>query len=283
MSGPRPTVRRRRLAELLTALREEAGKSQEDAAERLGCHRSKVNRIENGRLGISLGELRDLLNYYGVKDQAQVDELVQLARRGREPGWVRRASLARPTYADFIGYEETANYIRSYEVSLIAGLLQTADYARAVLEAAPTALGSDKIDSLVTARMERQGVLNRDEPPRLCVIQHETSLRQLVGGREVMRGQLSHLLETVRHPCVSLQVIPDGVGAHAGLFGPFVMFRFPNPTFSDVVCVEHRTGTLYMETPEETEEYTLIFDSLRSLALSPADSADLIRQALSSL
>ncbi|MBA0053956.1 XRE family transcriptional regulator [Streptomyces sp. AJS327] len=263
--------------------RGDAGRDQEEAAERLGCHRTKINRIENGRLGISLGELRDLLNFYGVTDGAQVDELVELARRGREPGWVRRASLARPTYTDFIGYEESADYVRSYQSSLIAGLLQTADYARALLEAAPSTLSDEEIDALITARIERQEVLRRENPPRLCVIQQEASLRQLVGGHAVMREQLSHLLETSRQPGIDLQVIPDGAGAHAGLFGSFVMFGFPNPAFSDVVCVEHRTGTLYMETPEETAEYTLIFDSLRSIALSPSQSTDLITEVLHSL
>ncbi|MCX4745762.1 helix-turn-helix transcriptional regulator [Kitasatospora sp. NBC_01287] len=261
---------------MLVKFREEAGKSEAEAAERIGCHRTKINRIENARLGISLGELRDLLTFYGQEDPAQVDEMVSLARRGREPGWVRRASIARPSYADFIDYEETANYIRSYETSLVAGLLQTPDYAREVIQAAPSTLGPDAVEAMVTARMERQEVLKRADPPRLCVIEGEAALRLQVGGPSVMRRQLDHLEMMAHHPSVELQVVPDRAGAHAGLFGAFVMFAFPNPAFSDVVCVEHRTGTLYMETPEETAEYTLIFDSLRTIALSPADSLDLI-------
>lgn len=276
MAGVRPTVRRRRLAALLIAFREQAGRNQDDAAERIGCHRSKINRIENARLGISLGELRDLLTYYGVEDGAQIEEMVVLARRGRESGWLRRASLARPSYSEFIDYEETADYIRSYQSSLVAGLLQTPDYAREVLRAAPSTLGLDEVDALVTARMERQQVLRRTDPPRLCVIEDEAALRLQVGGPDVMRKQLDHLEEEVQRPGVELQIIPARAGAHAGLFGSFVLFGFPNPAFSDVVCVEHRTGTLYMETPEETAEYTLIFDTLRSIALSPTDSLDLI-------
>jgi len=276
MAEARPTVRRRRLAAMLVKFREEAGKTPEEAAERIGCHRTKINRIENARLGISLGELRDLLAFYGVDDPAQVEELVSLARRGREPNWVRRASIARPSYPDFIDYEETADYIRTFESSLITGLLQTPDYARAVIQAAPSTLGSEAVEALVTARIERQEVLNRAEPPRLCMIEGEAALRLQIGGPEVMRKQLDHLEEMAQHPNVELQVIPHSAGAHAGLFGAFVLFTFPNPAFSDVVCVEHRTGTLYMETPEETAEYTLIFDSLRSIALSPRDSLDLI-------
>lgn len=276
MAGARPTVRRRRLAAMLVKFREEAGKSLDEAADRIGCHRTKINRIENARLGISLGELRDLLTFYGVDSPTQVEEVLSLARRGREPGWVRRAGLARPSYSDFIDYEETADYIRSYEFSLVTGLLQTPDYARAVIQAAPSTLGSDAVEALLAARMERQEVLRRTEPPRLCVIEGEAALRLQIGGSAVMRKQLDHLEEMAQHPSVELQVIPDRAGAHAGLFGAFVLFAFPNPAFSDVVCVEHRTGTLYMETPEETAEYTLIFDSLRSIALSPADSLDLI-------
>ncbi|MFJ5292338.1 helix-turn-helix domain-containing protein [Streptomyces sp. NPDC088348] len=276
MAGARPTIRRRRLAALLIELRERADKTPDAAAERIGCHRTKINRIENARLGISLGELRDLLTFYGVEDPAQIDALVSLAQRSREPGWVQRAGLARPSYADFIDYEQTADYVRSYQNSLIAGLLQTPDYARAVISASPSTLGHDEVEALVTARIKRQEVLQRSEPPRLCVIEGEAALRLEIGGAQVMRKQLEFLATMAERPGVEVQVIPHRAGAHAGLAGSFVLFGFPNPSFSDVVCVEHRTGTLYMETREETEEYTLIFDSLRSIALSPSDSLDLI-------
>ncbi|MCT2590877.1 helix-turn-helix domain-containing protein [Streptomyces sp. N2-109] len=278
MPEPRPTVRRRRLAATLVKLREAAEKTPAQAADRLGCHRTKVSRIETARLGISLGELRDLLTFYGVEDQDLVDELVSLARRGKEPNWVQRASLARPSYPDFINYEESADYIRSFQAQLIAGLLQTPDYARAIVRAAPGVLDGNQVDDLVTARMERQEVLNRNDPPRLCVIQGESALRVPIGGEKTMGNQLDHLVQMAARPHVEVQVLPDRAGAHAGLMGSFVLFSFPAAAFSDVVCVEHRTGTLYMETQEETEQYTLIFDSLRSSALSPADSIDMITQ-----
>lgn len=279
MAGQRPTVRRRRLAALLIEFREKSGKTLDEAAERIGCHRTKINRIENARLGISLGELRDLLTFYGVTDPAEVDELVSLAQRSREPGWVQRAALARPSFVDFLDYERTADYIRSYQSSVIAGLLQTPDYARAVLSAAPSTLTPDEVEALLEARLKRQEVLERTEPPRLCVIQGEAALRLQVGGRPAIHKQLEHLETMAGHPSVEVQVIPNRAGAHAGLtVGSFVLFGFPSPWFSDVVCVEHRTGTLYMETPEETADYTLIFDSLRSIALSPGDSLDLISQ-----
>lgn len=276
MVEPRPTVRRRRLAAMLIKLREEAGKSPAEAADRLGCHRTKISRIETARLGISLGELRDLLRFYGVEDQGFVEDLVSLARRGRERNWVHQASLARPSYSDFINYEESADHVRSFQAQLIAGLLQTPDYARAIVRAAPGFLDESQADALVTARAERQEVLNRSEPPRLCVIQGESALRVPIGGRKVMGSQLDHLAQMAGRPNVEVQILPDRAGAHAGLMGSFVLFSFPIPAFSDVVCVEHRTGTLYMETEEETRQYALIFDSLRSSALSPADSVEMI-------
>lgn len=276
MAGSHPTVRQRRLAALLIEFRETAGKTLDEAADRIGCHRTKVNRIENARLGISLGELRDLLTFYGVEDSARVDEMVSLARRRREPGWVQRAGQARPTYPDFIEYEDTSDYIRSYQHSVVAGLLQTLDYAREIISAAPSSLKREEVDALVEARMKRQEVLERSTPPQLCVIEGEAALRVQVGGREVIRKQLEHLEEMAGHPSVEIRVVPDQAGAHAGLTGSFVLLSFPGPLFPDVVCLEQRTGTLYVESPEETAEYALIFDSLRSIALNPEDSLGLI-------
>ncbi|MCC3771954.1 helix-turn-helix transcriptional regulator [Streptomyces sp. UNOC14_S4] len=274
MSEPRPSVRRRRLATLLTRLREEAGKTPEEAAERIGCHRSRISRIENARLGLSLGELRDLLTFYGVDDPRYVDELCSLARRGNERGWVQRLGVAMPSYADYIDYEQTASYIRSYQPMLVAGLLQTADYARALFRASPVRMPPHRVDELVTVRMQRQEVLAGGRAPHVCVIEGEGALRGQVGGPKVMQAQLEHLQAMAE--AVDLQVLPFRAGAHAGVMGSFVLFSFPTPAFSDVVCIEHRTGTLYLETPEETDVYTLTFDSLRSAALSPSESLDLI-------
>ena len=276
MSNTRPSVRQRRLAAMLAKLREEAGRTPEEAANRIGCHRSKINRIENARLGISLGELRDLLTFYGVEDPALVEDLVSLARRRNERGWAQRLGVALPSYADYIDYEESANYIRSFQPLLIAGLLQTADYARAIFQGSQAMLTPERVNELVEIRMQRQALMDADKPPRLCVIEGEGALRAHIGGSKVMRAQLDHLLAMSERPNIILQVLPHNAGAHAGLMGAFVLFSFPTPAFSDVVCVEHNTGTLYLEEPEETNIYTLTFDSLRSSALSPAESRDLI-------
>ncbi|GAA2306552.1 helix-turn-helix transcriptional regulator [Streptomyces kunmingensis] len=250
----------------------------EEAAERIGCHKTKISRIENARLGISLGELRDLLAFYGVEDSAYVEQLVNLARRGGERGWARHLGATLPSYADHIDYEQTADYIRSFQPLLVAGLLQTPDYARALYRANPEMLTREQVDQYVDTRMQRQEVLVRDEAPRLCVIEGEVALRNSVGGPKVMAPQLDRLLEAAESPNIEIQVLPCNSGAHMGLIGAFVMFGFPTPAFSDVVRVEHVTGTLHMETPGEIRSYTLAFDSLRSLALSPAASRDLIQQ-----
>lgn len=277
MPEPRPTVRRRRLAAILVKLREESGKSPEAAAERIGCHRSTISRIENARLGISLGELRDLLTFYGVDDQAYVEDLVDLGRRVRERGWTQRLAMALPSYADYIDYEQTADYVRSFQPLYIAGLLQTRDYARAIFQASPHMITRSRADELVDIRLQRQEVLSKEAPPRICVIQGEAALRANVGGTAIMRKQLEHILHIAERPNVELQVVPTGIDAHAGLMGAFVLFSFPTAAFSDVVCVEHRTGTLYLEEPEETAAYTLTYDSLRSTALSPNDSLEAIQ------
>ncbi|MCT9084455.1 helix-turn-helix domain-containing protein [Streptomyces fulvoviolaceus] len=278
MVESRPTVRRRRLAAVLVQLREEAGKTPDEAAERIGCHRSKISRIENARLGISLGELRDLLMFYGVEDQKYVETMANLARRGSEPGWTRHLGATLPSYADHIDYEQTADYIRSWQPFLIAGLFQTPDYARALYRANPEMFSKKQVDEFVDTRMQRQEVLERGTPPRIVVIEGEAALRSQVGGPKIMGPQLDQLLELSDRSNVEIQVLPLNAGAHVGMTGAFVVFGFPTPAFSDVVCVEHVTGTLHMETPEETRSYTLAFDSLRSAALSPVDSLDLIQQ-----
>ncbi|MDH6579553.1 DUF5753 domain-containing protein [Kitasatospora sp. MAP5-34] len=197
-----------------------------------------------------------------------MEDLVALTRRSAERGWTQRLGVALPSYADYIDYEDSASYIRSFQPMLVAGLLQTADYARALFRASPVRMPPHRVDELVSVRMQRQEVLSIDAPPRLCVIEGEAALRGQVGGAKVMRAQLEHLQQVAEHPSNEFQVLPFSAGAHAGVMGSFVLFSFPTPAFSDVVCVEHRTGTLYMETPEETDTYTLTFDSLRSSAVT---------------
>ncbi|MFB8205381.1 helix-turn-helix domain-containing protein [Kitasatospora purpeofusca] len=264
------------MASLLIRHREAADRTPDEAAKRIDCHRSKISRMENAWLPISSSELRDLLTFYGVDDPVYVEEVVALNRKSSERGWAQQFDISPPSYVDYIDYEESASHIRSFQPMMVAGLLQTADYARAVYRASPFDISPQRIDELVTIRLQRQKVLDHAEPPRLSVILAEAVLRGQVGGVEVMRTQLDHLREMSDRPNVELQVVPFSAGAHAGVMGSFVFFSFPTGAFADVVCVEHQAGMLYMETQEETAAYTLTFDSLRSSALSAAESLDLI-------
>jgi transcriptional regulator with XRE-family HTH domain len=280
-----PTVRRRRLGSDLRKLREAAGRSLEDAAQILECHRSKISRIELGYLGIRARDVRDLLDDYGVTDEAVRSHLMALARDGSKRGWWDAyGQIIPPAYANYLGLEAEADYIRTFQSILIPGLLQTEAYSRAVIRSNPAIVRDEVIDTLMKVRAERQAILTRDaEPVRFWAIIGEAALRTPIGGAEVMVEQLAHLAGMVERSNVTLQVLPYAIGAHAGLSGPFVLFDFPTPTDTGVVFLENLTSSLYLETAEEVAGYTLVFDHLRSSALNPADSLDYIARTRAEL
>lgn len=273
-----PTVRRRRLGSELRKLREEAGRSLEDAAGVLECHRSRISRIELGYLGVRARDVRDLLNDYGVSNEDLRARLTELARHGSKRGWWDAyGQIIAPAYANYLELEADTDYIRAFESILIPGLLQTEDYSRAVIRANPALVRDDDVDTLMRVKIERQTILTRqDGPVRFWAIIGEAALRTPIGGTEVMRAQLDHLVEVVERPNVTLQVLPYDVGAHAGLSGPFVIFSFAVPNDAGVVFLENLSSSLYLETHDEVAGYTLVFDALRSSALNPADSLDYI-------
>ncbi|WP_169317257.1 helix-turn-helix domain-containing protein [Actinacidiphila oryziradicis] len=273
-----PTVRRRRLGSELRKLREEAGRSLEDAATILECSRSKISRIELGYLGIRVRDVRDLLDDYGVTDETLRTHLAALARDGNKRGWWDAyGQIIQPAYANYLDLESDANYIRTFQSILIPGLLQTEAYSRAVIRANPALVRDEVVDTLMKVRAERQAILTRDtEPVRFWAIIGEAALRTPIGGADVMSAQLHHLAEMVKRPNITLQVLPYSVGAHAGLSGPFVIFSFAVPNDTGVVFLENLSSSLYLETPDEAAGYTLVFDDLRSSALNPADSLEYI-------
>jgi len=273
-----PTVRRRRLGNELRKLREGAGRSLEQAADVLECSRSKISRIELGYLGIRARDVRDLLEDYGVTDEAVRTYLTALARDGSRRGWWDKyGQIIPPAYANYLDLESDSNYIRTFQSILIPGLLQTEAYSRAVIRANPALIRDEVIDTLMTVRVERQSILTRDvKPVRFWTIIGEAALRTPIGGPEVMRAQLGHLAEMVQRPNITLQVLPYKVGAHAGLSGPFVIFGFDVPNDAGVVFLENLSSSLYLETKDEVADYTLAFDALRSSALNPAESLDYI-------
>ncbi|GJF21903.1 helix-turn-helix transcriptional regulator [Streptomyces flaveolus] len=275
-----PVVRRRKLGAELRALRTSAGITSGEAARLVGWHQSKVSRIETGTSGAKPADVRLLLDAYGVEDRELRELLVVLAGSddagGRHHWWHAYRGVLPPTYRDFISLESQASAMRTLETTVVPGLLQTPEYARAVTRAAVDGLPEERLDTLVEVRLARQDVLRADPPLELNAVLDEAVLRREVGGPGVMARQLTRLVEAARLPHVRLQVLPFSAGAHIGVTGPFVIFSFPSTSDLDVVVLDHLTSSLHLERKEDLEAYTEAFNALLLHALSPEDSLDYI-------
>ncbi|MER7054058.1 MULTISPECIES: helix-turn-helix transcriptional regulator [unclassified Streptomyces] len=275
-----PVVRRRKLGAELRALRTSAGITSGEAARLVGWHQSKVSRIETGTSGARPADVRLLLDAYGVADDQLRELLVTLAGSddagGRNHWWHAYRGVLPPTYRDFISLESQASAMRTLETTVVPGLLQTPEYARAVTRAAVDGLPEERLDTLVEVRLARQDVLRARTPLRLSAVLDESVLRREVGGPGVMARQLARLVEAARLPHVRLQVLPFAAGAHIGVTGPFVIFSFSSTSDLDVVVLDHLTSSLHLERKEDLEAYTEAFDALLIHALSPEDSLDFI-------
>ncbi|GAA2508634.1 helix-turn-helix transcriptional regulator [Streptomyces gobitricini] len=282
MRGTRhgPAVRRRKLGEELRALRLAAGLTSREAARLAGWHQSKMSRIETGTSGVTGADVARLLDAYGVRDprlRAVPEALAGAVADGGGAGWWHAyRGVLPPPYQDFISLEAQACTARTLETSVVPGLLQTAEYARAVTRAALGGVPAATVDSLVRVRIARQEVLRADPPLRLEAVLDEAVLRRRVGGAGVMKQQLRQLLEWSRLPHVRLQVLPFTLGEYVGLSGPFVIFSFPNISDLDVVALDHLTSSLYLERTEDLEAYGAAFRTMQEHALSPGDTSDLI-------
>jgi len=277
-----PSMRRRRLAAELRRLRAEAGLSIEAAAGGLKWPGSKVSRIENRQVGISTRDLRKLLDLYHVEERGYRDELLELGRRATERGWWQSYSggVVPSYYANLIGLEEEAATIRTYEPELVPGLLQTADYARAVIRAGRSADTSGEIDRRVEVRLERQEVLGRTNPPppKVSVVLNEGVLARRVGGAaEIMRAQIGHLMKERDRANITVQILPFSAGEHPAMVGPFTMLTFIDPADPGVVNVENVMGALALEKPDETQSYEEVWNAIQAKAVSPADSRAIMR------
>jgi hypothetical protein len=249
----------------------------------VGWHQSKVSRIETGASGVKPADVRLLLDVYGVRDSQLRELLLVLAGSheggGRHHWWHAYRGVLPPTYRDFISLESQASAMRTLETSVVPGLLQTPEYARAVTRAAVGGLdhdADDRLDALVAVRLARQDVLRADPPLKLSAVLDEAVLRREIGGPEVMARQLSRLMEAARLPQVRLQVLPFRAGEHIGITGPFVIFSFSRTSDLDVVVLDHLTSSLYLERKEDLQAYTEAFNALRIHALSPEESLDYI-------
>ena len=278
MSGKRqtPTVRLRRLASELRKLRSSAGLTQDEVGERTGINVATLYRIERARVRPQTRTLRTLLDLYGADEQQQAD-LVALLRDARQRGWLHAYQSELPEqYTTYIGFEGEARSVWNYESLFIPGLLQTEDYARAVIRAGLPSASRDDIEPRVEVRMQRQDVLRNDNPLELWGIVDEAALRRQVGGRAIMHAQLSHLLEASELPNITFQVIPFNVGAHAGMPGSFVFMQFTEASIPDVIYLDSMAGDLFLEAEADVRRYRLAFEHLRAVAVSPDASRALV-------
>jgi transcriptional regulator with XRE-family HTH domain len=274
-----PTVRRRRLGSELRRLRESQSIKLEEVAEQIGLAASTLSRIETGKAPTRPAYLNAMLELYGVDDPSQRQVLLDMAKDGHRKGWWALWDGVLPTgFSIYVGLEAEASSLRVYESQVVHGLLQTEDYARAVMTTVRRRQTPSEIDKLVSLRMQRQEALKKAEPLDLWIILDEGVLRRMTGRAEVMRGQLEHLYTASQWPNVTLQVLSFGCGLHPGLGGSFAIIEFPERSDPDVVYTEGVTGQAYIEERErEVRVRSEAFDLLRATALPPADSARLIQ------
>jgi transcriptional regulator with XRE-family HTH domain len=268
-----PTVRGRRLTRELKRLREASGITPDEAARRLDFSKSKLYRIENGRSRVDADDLEDMLDLYGVRSP-QRDALIQLGRESRRRGWW--TGYKDVFTGSYVGLESEASEIRR-NASLVPGIFQTPDYARAVIAATGPWLDAAETERRVAARLARQqAMFGTAEVPRMHVVLDESAIRRQVGGPELMRRQMSALAEAMQRPQVTIQVLPFKAGACPGIDGDFVILAFPDPEDPPVVYVEGMFGDLYLESKEEIDRYTLAWTRLTGQALNPAESAAML-------
>ncbi|MCO6007969.1 helix-turn-helix domain-containing protein [Actinoallomurus purpureus] len=272
-----PTLRRRRLAQQLRSLREQAGLKSAEVAARLEWAPSKLTRMErNEGKRPDPRDIRDLCEVYGV-DEAQRGYLVQLARDGRKRGWWDPYDKMLPEATTaFIGLEAEASSVLVFEPLTVPGLLQTEDYARAVIGGGTTKLSDEQVQARVDVRMRRQQALYEDPVLEVIAVLDEAVLHREVGGPEVMRAQFEHLRQVAGLPSVTVQVVPFGAGSHAGMSGSFNILQFPEPGDLDAVFVDLVAGEMFIEESSEVKRYHAAFLNLVGAAASPANTLDIL-------
>lgn len=270
-----PTVRRRRLGQELRRLREIKGMTAEEVADRLLVSQSKISRLENGRRSISQRDVRDLCGVYEVEDHRIVDSLMQMAKDSRQQGWWH--AFGDIPYSVYIGLETDAESLRVYEPQVVPGLLQTRQYAEALINGALPESAPTDIEKRVSVRARRQDRINAPEGPlRLWAVIDESALHRMVGGRRVMTDQLEHLIEQSNLPHVTVQVLPFSMGAHPGINGQYAILEFPDAADSSVVYIEGVTSDLYLEKANDVQRYSVMYEHLRAQALNVEQTREFI-------
>jgi transcriptional regulator with XRE-family HTH domain len=271
-----PTVRRRELGAILRALRTQKGFTVEQAAAQLMFSMSKLSRMETGHGIATARDIRDLCDLYDITDTAERSRLTALAREGKQQAWWQSYDLAYETYA---GLEAEAVVISAFQSSVVHGLLQTADYARAGHEGAMPRLPPEQIEMQIEAKLTRQRILTKDNSPGFAVVLDEAALHRVVGGRQVMAAQLAKILEVSALPNIVVQVLPYEQGAHPAMESNFTILELPDQA-PDIVFVEGMIGSTYLDRDDDLKRYREVFRKLQSIALNPKDSAGLIAKVL---
>ena len=280
-----PTALRMMLGGHLRELRERAGVTRTDAGWAIRASESKISRLELGRVGFKERDVSDLLTLYGVHDPRERDRLLSLAREANDPGWWHRYGDVTPEWFDaYLGLEAAAELIRTYEIQFVPGLLQTAEYARAVAQLDPSGTRTEsEVERLVALRTRRQRALDRDPPLRLWAVVEEAVLHRPIGGVDVLRRQLGALREAVERPNVTVQIIPLESSGHAATGGAFSLLRFPQRDLPDIVYLEHLTSALYLDKRDDVEAYTQALEMLASSSPPPQQTPQLLSRLIDRL
>jgi Domain of unknown function (DUF5753)/Helix-turn-helix domain len=279
--GSGPTVLRILLGAQLRRLRETHSISREDAGWEIRASGSKISRMELGRVSFKERDVSDLLTLYGVTDAGEREALLSLARQANSPGWWHHFGDILPGwFQSYLGLEAAATLIRTYEIQFVPGLLQTPEYARAVILLGHSGADAAEIERRVELRRQRQQILTRQDAPQLWVVIDEAVLRRPIGGVDVMKAQIEYLIQAAKLPNVRMQIIPFHAGGHAAAGGPFAILRFPEPELPDVVYVEQLTSAIYLDKREDVDHYAIAMERVCIDAEPPNHTPEILEKLL---
>ena len=277
-----PTALRMIMGGYLRRLREGKGITREDAGYEIRSSESKISRMELGRVGFKVRDVEDLLRMYGITDKSEIERLLELVKEANQPGWWHRYGDALPNwFSAYLDLEGAASMIRTYEVQLVPGLLQTREYARALLMLGVGHTPLQEIDDRFDVRLSRQKVLTKkDSPATLWTVVDEAALHRPFGGRGVMREQIRSLIEACDMPNVRIQIVRFSSGAHSGAGAPFTWLRFASPDLKDVIYLEHLTSGLYLDRDDEVDAYQAAMEHLCVQAERPDLTPEILQEIL---
>jgi transcriptional regulator with XRE-family HTH domain len=279
--GRSPTVLRIVLGTHLRRLREANGITREAAGDAIRASHAKISRLELGRVGFKERDIVDLLSLYGVTESGEREEYLNLARRANSRGWWHQDSNLLPSWFEtYLGLEQAASVIRTYQVQFVPGLLQSEEYARSVILGGHQDESADDIDRRVRLRMNRQKMLTEPGAPQLWAVIDEAALSRPFGTRRVMHDQIEHLLEMTSLPNVTVQILPFEFGIHAAAGGPFTILRFAEADLPDVVYLEQLNSAIYLDKRPEVEDYLAVMERVSVQAETPAETKAILRKKL---